>query len=339
MTADGKRVPKYARVAAEVKGQIADGTLRPGQPAPSGAALSRVTGYSTLTCRRALRILIADGVLLPGPSRNARPRVAGSLLGQGERDLTVAARALSRGLASRRRATGLTQPKLARLLAVSVTTIGHAETGRLWQSRDFWAHADAVLGAGGELLRLHDGFGEASAATAAAEAGTPEPPGSPGSPAPGVPDAGEPGEPAGPLVAGPGADQGPAGGTDEAAPAPGEPAAPAPAAPAPAAPAPGGSEDPGAGRAEVPPPGDRAGDGTGAGPAEAPEAPEAEARRAAAAPGAAAAGGRDPACVTIVWSDGAVTTVRPPGAGPRAGGARPSAGLPGEGLPGEGLPG
>jgi GntR family transcriptional regulator/MocR family aminotransferase len=73
----GKGTPKYARVAAAVRGQIADGTLRPGQPAPSGAALSRVTGYSTLTCRRALRVLVADGVLTPGPSRNARPRVAG----------------------------------------------------------------------------------------------------------------------------------------------------------------------------------------------------------------------------------------------------------------------
>ncbi|MGH3249218.1 MAG: GntR family transcriptional regulator, partial [Trebonia sp.] len=83
---EGKGLPKYARVAAAVRGQVADGTLRPGQPAPSGAALSRVTGYSTLTCRRALRILIADGVLLPGPSRNARPRVAGPPEQQAERD-------------------------------------------------------------------------------------------------------------------------------------------------------------------------------------------------------------------------------------------------------------
>jgi GntR family transcriptional regulator/MocR family aminotransferase len=77
MTVNGKGMPKYARVADAVRAQIADGTLRPGQPAPSGAALSRVTGYSTLTCRKALRVLIADGALVPGPSRNARPRVAG----------------------------------------------------------------------------------------------------------------------------------------------------------------------------------------------------------------------------------------------------------------------
>ena len=175
MTADGKGLPKYARVAAAVRGQIADGTLRPGQPAPSGAALSRVTGYSTLTCRRALRVLIADGVLIPGPSRNARPRVAGPAQLPAERDLASAVRALVAGLATRRRGSGLTQPQLAGLVGVSVTTVGHAETGRLWQSRRFWERADAVLGAGGDLLRLHDAYREASAsgaARAAAAAGT-----------------------------------------------------------------------------------------------------------------------------------------------------------------------
>jgi hypothetical protein len=166
MTAD-KGTPKYARVAAAVRGQIADGTLRPGQPAPSGAALSRITGYSTLTCRRALRVLLADGVLTPGPSRNARPRVAGPPQPPAERDLAVAARALATGLAARRRAKGLTQPELAERVGMSVTTVGHAETGRLWQSREFWERADAVLGAGGDLLRLHDAYREACASGAA----------------------------------------------------------------------------------------------------------------------------------------------------------------------------
>jgi hypothetical protein len=166
MTVDGNRPPKYARVAAAVRGQIADGTLRPGEPAPSGAALSRVTGFSTLTCRRALRVLVEDGVLTPGPSRNARPRVAGPPQPPAERDLAAAARALSGGLAARRRARGLTQPDLAGGLGISVTTIGHAETGRLWQSRQFWEHADAVLGAGGDLLALHDAYREASASGA-----------------------------------------------------------------------------------------------------------------------------------------------------------------------------
>ena len=41
---------------------------------------------------------------------------------------------------------------------MSVTSIGHAETGRLWQSRRFWELADKGVGAGGELLVLHDAY-------------------------------------------------------------------------------------------------------------------------------------------------------------------------------------
>jgi DNA-binding transcriptional regulator YhcF (GntR family) len=155
---DHRGLPRYARVAARIRGQIADGTLRPGQPAPSGAALSRSTGYSTLTCRKALRVLVADGVLVPGPSRNARPRVAGPHTIPVEKALSDAKRALSAGLAARRRAAGLTQADLAALAGASVTTVGHAETGRLWQSRRFWERADGALDAGGGLLRLHDAY-------------------------------------------------------------------------------------------------------------------------------------------------------------------------------------
>jgi hypothetical protein len=160
-------------VADAVRAQIADGTLRPGEPAPSGAALSRLTGFSTLTCRKALRLLIADGALTPGPSRNARPRVAGAPQLPVERDLAAAARALAAGLAGRRRDAGLTQPELAVRVRVSVTTVGHAETGRLWQSRDFWERADAVLGAGGALLVLHDAYRAAAANGAADTPGAP----------------------------------------------------------------------------------------------------------------------------------------------------------------------
>jgi DNA-binding transcriptional regulator YhcF (GntR family) len=155
-------LPKYLRVAAAIRRQIANGTLRPGQPAPSGAELSRAFGFSTLTCRKALRALIADGLLVPGPSRNARPRVADPAAPDLERDLADAARALSAGLAARRHAAGLTQAELAELARVSVTTVGHAETGRTWQSRRFWERADAALHAAGDLLRLHDAYRAAS---------------------------------------------------------------------------------------------------------------------------------------------------------------------------------
>jgi transcriptional regulator with XRE-family HTH domain len=70
----------------------------------------------------------------------------------------AAGRALSAALGARRRAVGLTQPQLAAIVGVSITTIGHAETGRMWQSRDFWERADKALDTDGLLLRLHDDY-------------------------------------------------------------------------------------------------------------------------------------------------------------------------------------
>jgi hypothetical protein len=148
---------KYEEVALRVRAQIADGTLQPGQPAPSGADLSRATGYSPLTCRKALRTLIRDGALVPGTSPAARPRVP-ARAAPGERNRAGAARALSGSLGVLRRAADLTQPQLAEIVGVSVTTVGHAETGRLWQSRRFWEHADKAVGGDGELLALHDAY-------------------------------------------------------------------------------------------------------------------------------------------------------------------------------------
>ena len=271
MTSNGKGMPKYARVAEAIRAQIADGTLRPGQPAPSGAALSRITGYSTLTCRKALRVLIADGALIPGPSRNARPRVAGPPQLPVERDLAAAARALAAGLAGRRRANGLTQPELAGRIGVSVTTVGHAETGRLWQSRQFWERADAILGAGGGLLRLHDAY------RAAAASGATDTPGAPGT-------------------------AGTASVRREFA---ADPHGLPPRARAAAQPA-------GLAGGQLPEPREQWGTATAAaGPDGTDRAPCPPARQGQAMP----------ACVTIMWSDGTVTTVHPPAA-PQAGSAR-----------------
>jgi hypothetical protein len=144
--------PKYAQAAAIVRAQVADGTLKPGQPAPSAAHMARLTGFSPLTCSRGLRDLLTEGTLVPGPSRSARPRVAAP----GKRGNGDAGAALSRALAALRRAAGLTQPGLAALAGCSVTTVGHAETGRLWQARAFWEKANLVLAADGELTRRHD---------------------------------------------------------------------------------------------------------------------------------------------------------------------------------------
>jgi hypothetical protein len=145
---------RYMRAAAIVRTQISDGTLKPGSPSPSAASLARLTGYSPLTCRQALRVLIAQGVLVPGTSPNARPRVA---VADGPPTGNLAG-ALSRGLARFRHAAGLSQPDLAARIGYSITTVGHAETGRLWQSRAFWEKADVALDAGGELTRLHDAY-------------------------------------------------------------------------------------------------------------------------------------------------------------------------------------
>jgi DNA-binding GntR family transcriptional regulator len=167
----GAALPKHAQAAQLVRAWIAKGALRPGATAPSGAALARVTGYSSLTCRRALRELAKDGTLVPGPSQNARLRVPAPGPPRDSQALTQAARALSAGLASRRRAAGLTQRQLAALTGRSVTTVGHAETARTWQSRTFWEDADEILSAGGELLRLHRAWQAASVPAADGRAG------------------------------------------------------------------------------------------------------------------------------------------------------------------------
>lgn len=160
--------PAKAQVAAIVRAQIADGTLKPGDVAPSGAALSRATGHAQVTCRKALQLLVDEGTLTPRRSPSGRPRVAGGV--QNSQDTSRAAAALSGTLAQRRRAAGLTQPELAALIGMSVTTVGHAETRRLWQSRDFWERTDKALDADGELLELH-------AAYLTADPDDPEPPG------------------------------------------------------------------------------------------------------------------------------------------------------------------
>jgi DNA-binding transcriptional MocR family regulator len=98
---------KYRQVADRVRGQIEDGMLLPGEPAPSGAALSRATGYSTLTCRKGLRTLIREGVLIPG----ARPRVPSRGLSPGARSSTGAAR----GSSVRRRVLIPSIPQVLRL--------------------------------------------------------------------------------------------------------------------------------------------------------------------------------------------------------------------------------
>ena len=153
-------------VARLVLEQISDGTLKPGAPVPAATVLAAEAGCGLQAARSALRRLVGRGTLMRGASPLARLRVARpGDSGPGEEGLWVL---LSRTLGARRRATGMTQKELARELRVSETTIGHAETGRNWQSGLFWAHADAVVGGG--LLDLYDRCMAASGPVAPAEA-------------------------------------------------------------------------------------------------------------------------------------------------------------------------
>jgi GntR family transcriptional regulator len=54
---------KYVRLAAELRQQIEDGTLAPGKPVPSRVQLAARTGWSVITCVKALRLLEHEGLL------------------------------------------------------------------------------------------------------------------------------------------------------------------------------------------------------------------------------------------------------------------------------------
>jgi transcriptional regulator with XRE-family HTH domain len=148
--------------AGIVRDMIADGTLGPGAPVPSSAALARETGFAARTCQIAIRSLLADGTVTRGASPTARLRVArAGRAGAG--DAGALRVKLSRALAAGRRAAGMTQPELAVKLGRSVTTVCHAETGRTWQARDFWLSAGLVLGDDGSLLHMYDQYKAAEA--------------------------------------------------------------------------------------------------------------------------------------------------------------------------------
>ena len=58
----------YVRLAAIVRQQITDGTLKPGQPAPPITRLSQEYGHARPTCGKALCMLEGEGLLtrIPG---------------------------------------------------------------------------------------------------------------------------------------------------------------------------------------------------------------------------------------------------------------------------------
>jgi DNA-binding GntR family transcriptional regulator len=54
---------KYVRLAAELRRQIEDGTLQPGQAAPSITALAADRRWARQTCARAFQVLAAEGLV------------------------------------------------------------------------------------------------------------------------------------------------------------------------------------------------------------------------------------------------------------------------------------
>jgi GntR family transcriptional regulator len=57
----------YMRLAALIREQISDGTLAPGGPLPSIAALRREQGYSRHTASKAMHVLEGEGLIYRVP--------------------------------------------------------------------------------------------------------------------------------------------------------------------------------------------------------------------------------------------------------------------------------
>lgn len=57
----------YVRVLFRVREQIADGTLRPGEPTPTISALCRQFACTRQTVSKALRLLADEGLLIRYP--------------------------------------------------------------------------------------------------------------------------------------------------------------------------------------------------------------------------------------------------------------------------------
>jgi GntR family transcriptional regulator len=58
---------RYMRVAAWLQSQISDGTLRPGDPAPSISDIAARHGYCRDTCAKGLQLLEQDGTVFRVP--------------------------------------------------------------------------------------------------------------------------------------------------------------------------------------------------------------------------------------------------------------------------------
>jgi DNA-binding FadR family transcriptional regulator len=70
--------PRVAEVAGEVRKMIDGGTLKPGEAAPTGAALREMTGAGLTQCLMALRVLETEGTLVAQTSPKGKVRIVQS---------------------------------------------------------------------------------------------------------------------------------------------------------------------------------------------------------------------------------------------------------------------
>ena len=59
-------MPPYLRVAAELREKIANGELLPGEQVPSLDRLAETYRISRTTARRAVQVLMDEGLVVPG---------------------------------------------------------------------------------------------------------------------------------------------------------------------------------------------------------------------------------------------------------------------------------
>jgi GntR family transcriptional regulator len=64
MTVDHEgRTPVYLQIAAIVRGKISSGELQPGRAVPSETRLMQEYGVARLTARKAVRVLVGEGLV------------------------------------------------------------------------------------------------------------------------------------------------------------------------------------------------------------------------------------------------------------------------------------
>ena len=60
-------VPPYQQIAEQLRAQIADGTYPPRSRLPSADTISQDTGVAKMTARKALRVLVDEGLATMRP--------------------------------------------------------------------------------------------------------------------------------------------------------------------------------------------------------------------------------------------------------------------------------